>query len=218
MRRALVGSDSTISCSFLFEEYCEVRRRRCSPFLESAVWPAGNNLASPEWQSVPDIWRSSAEKFGDRVALVDPYHKPPSQLTYNQLEQEILNFSEGLRVMGVNPDEKLALFADNSCRNYGDRRCRRGSSTRSSDEELMQIYNHSDSIALVADNPQFLNRLEKSQTGQESHDALFKSYKEGQLHTFETINPDDVATLMYTSGTSGTPKGVMLTHRNLRIR
>jgi long-chain acyl-CoA synthetase len=27
--------------------------------------------------------------------------------------------------------------------------------------------------------------------------------------------PDDVATIIYTSGTSGTPKGVMLTHRNL---
>lgn len=34
----------------------------------------------------------------------------------SQLEQEILNFSEGLRVAGVIPDEKLALFADNSCR------------------------------------------------------------------------------------------------------
>lgn len=33
-----------------------------------------------------------------------------------QLELEILNFSEGLRVIGANPDEKLALFADNSCR------------------------------------------------------------------------------------------------------
>lgn len=33
-----------------------------------------------------------------------------------QLEQEILNFSEGLRVIGIKPDEKLALFADNSCR------------------------------------------------------------------------------------------------------
>jgi long-chain acyl-CoA synthetase len=33
-----------------------------------------------------------------------------------QLEQEILDFSEGLRVIGVKPDEKLALFADNSYR------------------------------------------------------------------------------------------------------
>ena len=27
-----------------------------------------------------------------------------------------MDFSEGLRVIGIKPDEKLALFADNSCR------------------------------------------------------------------------------------------------------
>jgi long-chain acyl-CoA synthetase len=32
------------------------------------------------------------------------------------LEDAILDFSEGLRVIGVRPDEKIALFADNSCR------------------------------------------------------------------------------------------------------
>lgn len=33
-----------------------------------------------------------------------------------QLEQQIMDFSEGLRVVGVTPAEKVALFADNSCR------------------------------------------------------------------------------------------------------
>lgn len=33
-----------------------------------------------------------------------------------QLDQEIVNFSEGLRVIGLKPHEKIALFADNSCR------------------------------------------------------------------------------------------------------
>ena len=37
----------------------------------------------------------------------------------------------------------------------------------------------------------------------------------GQQGAFEAITPEDVATLIYTSGTGGTPKGVMLTHRNL---
>lgn len=42
-------------------------------------------LRSNEWKAVPDIWRSSAEKYGDRVAVVDPYHDPPSTFTYRQV-------------------------------------------------------------------------------------------------------------------------------------
>jgi long-chain acyl-CoA synthetase len=42
-------------------------------------------LSSNEWKSVPDIWRSSVEKYGDRVAVVDPYHDPPSTFTYRQV-------------------------------------------------------------------------------------------------------------------------------------
>ncbi|CAH1424238.1 unnamed protein product [Lactuca virosa] len=59
------------------------------------------NMKRLQLKAIPDIWRSSAERFGDRVGLV---------------EGDILNFSEGLRVIGIKPCEKVALFADNSCR------------------------------------------------------------------------------------------------------
>lgn len=154
--------------------YCEstaeeIQIRKCSPFLESGLLPENDVLLSTEWKAVPDIWRSSAEKFGDRVALVDPYHDPPTNLTYKQLEQEIRNFSEGLRVIGVKPEEKLALFADNSCRwlvadqgimATGAINVVRGS--RSSAEELLLIYNHSNSVALVVDNPEMYSRVAES--------------------------------------------------------
>ncbi|OMO51808.1 AMP-dependent synthetase/ligase [Corchorus capsularis] len=247
-----------------FRVFCESKTqelqiRRCSPLLEKASLSSNGALVSDEWKAVPDIWRSSAEKYGDRVAVVDPYHDPPSTMTYKQLEQEILDFAEGLRVIGVKPEEKIALFADNSSRwltadqgimAMGAINVVRGS--RSAVEELLQIYNHSESVGLVVDNPEFFNRLagrfcstatmkvvvllwgEKSclasgetqnvpiftykeimELGRGSRVALTDSHDARQGYTYEAISSDDVATLVYTSGTTGNPKGVMLTHKNL---
>ncbi|KAF9663502.1 hypothetical protein SADUNF_Sadunf17G0057200 [Salix dunnii] len=235
----------------------ESKIRRCSPYLERTLVSSNGALTSDDLRAVPDIWRSSAEKYGNRIAVVDPYHDPPTSLTYKQLEQEILDFAEGLRVIGVEPDEKLALFADNSYRwlvtdqgmmAMGAVNVVRGS--RSSVEELLQIYIHSESVALAVDNPELSNRIlktlcskatprfvillwgEKSHLaingmegipifsykeiidlGQESHKAF--SDTDGKLYKYETISSDDIATLVYTSGTTGNPKGVMLTHKNL---
>ncbi|KAG6793281.1 hypothetical protein POTOM_002480 [Populus tomentosa] len=258
-----------VSCETKTEE---IRIRRCSPNLESALVSRNGALTSDDWRAVPDIWRSSAEKYGDQVAVVDPHHDPPTSMTYKQLEQEILDFSEGLTVIGVKPDEKLALFADNSYRwlvadqgmmAMGAVDVVRGS--RSSVEELLQIYNHSESVALAVDNPELFNRIaetffskaaprfvillwgEKSSLtinvmegipifnykeiidlGRESRKAFFDSGDASKLislqinmgslwqhYKYETISSDDIATLVYTSGTTGNPKGVMLTHKNL---
>ncbi|KAL0358486.1 UNVERIFIED_CONTAM: Long-chain-fatty-acid--[acyl-carrier-protein] ligase AEE15, chloroplastic [Sesamum angustifolium] len=62
----------------------EMQIRKFSPILESDLLSGNEVLPSNEWQVVPDIWRTSAEKFGDRIALVDSYHDPPTNMTYKQ--------------------------------------------------------------------------------------------------------------------------------------
>lgn len=72
-----------------FTESCtqiaEAEIRKCSAFLESELLSGNGGLPLTEWGTVPDIWRTSAEKFGDRVAVVDPYHDPPTTMTYKQV-------------------------------------------------------------------------------------------------------------------------------------
>lgn len=250
------SQSNTVNMSLAPEQ---LQVRKCSPHLESGSLSNYNVLEAKDWKVVPDIWKYSAQEFGNCTALVDPYHNPPSKMTYKQLKQEILEFCEGLRVLGIKPDEKLALFADNSCRwlvadqgsmASGAINVVRG--TRSSNEELLQIYIHSESVALVVDTPELLNLISKPFTsraamrfiillwgdksslsskvlqdipvysyseviemGQESHRTLQNSLEKGHQYIYEAIDSDDIATLVYTSGTTGNPKGVMLTHRNL---
>jgi len=185
------------------------------------------------WQ----LWQQVATAYPDAIALCDPHAKPPVRISYKDTFEQINQFGAGLRSLGINFGDKVALIADNSPRwliaDQGILAIGAVDATRSAQadrSELLYIIEHSDSVAIVVENLATIKKLEP-----ELHTLPVKqiillsdetppagAYNFQQLiakgNSKDLGNPpiqrDTLATLIYTSGTTARPKGVMLTHGN----
>ncbi|MBD2187875.1 AMP-dependent synthetase/ligase [Pseudanabaena mucicola] len=199
--------------------------------------PTQNNFAIASATSLWQLWQQGANNHPDAIALHDPHSKPSVRISYRDAFEQINAFGAGLRSLGVNFGEKVALIADNSPRwliaDQGILAIGAANATRSSQaerSELLYIIEHSDSVALVVENLATLKKLEP-----ELHTLPVKqiillsdetapegAYNFQQLLALGSskdlgnpqIQRDTLATLIYTSGTTARPKGVMLTHGN----
>jgi long-chain acyl-CoA synthetase len=192
-------------------------------------------------QSIPEMWAIAAQRFSSVLALHDPHAEPAVKLTFGELHQQIQQFASGLQALGIQPGQHIALFSDNQPRwmiadqgimAVGGVDAVRGS--QAAPDELRYILSHSDSVAMVVQDVDTLNKLLTGEPLPVSLVVLLSDEAPPEVPGIKILNftqlmqlgsgqpfqpvaiaRDALATLMYTSGTSGQPKGVMLTQANL---
>jgi long-chain acyl-CoA synthetase len=192
--------------------------------------------------SIPEMWAILTARCGDTVALHAPHSKPVVKLTYRELAGEIKLFAAGLQSLGVEPRTGVALFADNSPRwliaDQGTMLVGAFNAVRSSQaetQELLSILDNSGCQTLVVEDIKTLKKIAKGIGNLPINLIILLSDEQsdldlsmrivnftdlinlGRTNQFTPVatGRQDLATLIYTSGTSGNPKGVMLSHANL---
>jgi len=179
-----------------------------------------------------DIPMKNAARFPDDECVVFE----GTRLTWKAFNDRINRLANGLQAKGYRPGEHVAVLLEN-CHQYLEiyyALAKLGLVTvplnyRLSDQELIYIINHSEATALMAGGPyldtarrlkpnlgkirEFIS-VEQPAEGMTFYEDVLKG---GALiePDWERLDENDMVILMYTGGTTGTPKGVMLSHRNL---
>lgn len=182
-----------------------------------------------EKMGLPGLLLQSVERYPHKTAL----RKDDLCLSYGELWGNVQALGAALRELGMRPGEKAFLLCDNrpewlicdlAILSIGCVDVPRGSPSPS--HELQGLLRHSDSTVLIVENPELLDRLgelpplraviviEGEADGAICLRELLGTSR-GLRRPLQDVGADELATILYTSGTTGRPKGVMLSHGNL---
>jgi long-chain acyl-CoA synthetase len=165
-------------------------------------------------------------------------------VSFAELGERARALAAGLIGMGIEPGDRVAILADTRMEwTVADLAALLAGAVvvpvyqTSSPEEVEYVLAHSGARLLFADGPEQLAKLDDARERlpdleavvafEGAGDAVFSLdavRTAGAAVTAEeveararSVRPDDLCTIVYTSGTTGPPKGCMLTHANLRV-
>lgn len=193
----------------------------------------------PQITSIQDMVLQSADKYGPKLALEDLNDTPVNRVTYESLLDTILRFGSALKKLGVKERSHIAVIGDNRvqwgityltamCFNHVIVPIDKNLNTN----EILNIIHESDASVIVFTDA--FDSLFKEKHGafiklkhyismdlSAAHgDFLSMTELIGKAKTADTgslpdINPEELAEIIFTSGSLGRAKGVMLSQKNL---
>ena len=178
-----------------------------------------------------DIPRKGAERFGDKEAVV----YEGTRLSYREFNDRINRLGHAMKGLGFKEGDRLTVLAENSHK-YLEvyfAASKMGMSVtpinfRLSDAEIVHIVNDSEATLYFAgdtyeERSRALGKdmrnirtwiaMDNPSEGFLSYEERIKEASDQEPQT--ELDENEMVILMYTGGTTGLPKGVMLSHRNI---
>jgi fatty-acyl-CoA synthase len=186
----------------------------------------------PLWEkTIGQVFDQTVDLSGDSLALVSRHQS--KRYSWRELRDRADCVARGLWTLGIRPGNRVGLWSTNcvewvmvhlGCARAGAILVNVNPAYRT--HELAFTLRRSGVKALFlwerdsrAEYAQILREARQGQRLPLEHvlvfgTAVWEEFLQAQCEVHTAIQPEDVANIQYTSGTTGMPKGVMLTHRN----